>query len=92
MKIEKDVHGRDVVWAELGGRPVPLPAENILLSAETGHILIAPLGLQAALAGKGLTRPRPHEIAMIEFYLEKKGDTIIPDVFTGEPKVHIEEE
>ena len=79
VRIVMDVHGRDVIWSEIGGKAVPLPVENIYIRASDGRCFtISPGDLPQPL--------RPHEPEMIEFWLSERGGKIVPDIFEGEKK------
>ena len=78
VRIEKDNHGRDVIWSEVGGKAVPLPAEHILVRLSDGHIFITSAGLP------GLNPLRPHEPEMVKHWLREKGAEIAPNVFAGD--------
>ena len=78
IKIEKDPQGRDVLWSEVGGKPVPLPVETLHIRYSDGHFFtIEPGGLPQRL--------RPHEPEMIKYWLREKGAKIVPNIFAGEP-------
>ena len=84
VRIEKDHFGKDVLWSEVGGKPVPLPVENIYVNALSGDVFTSPPG---SFRGKTLDRLRPHEVGMVEFWLREKAPEIAPNVFAGEPPV-----
>ena len=67
IEIKTDAHGKAIIWSEVGGRKVPLPAENIYIRAGDGHVFTA------VPAMSGLERLRPHEVAMLEFWLAERG-------------------
>ena len=79
IRIEKDAHGRDVIWGEVGGKAVPLPVDDILIRASDGHVFLTSAGLP------GLNRLRPHEPEMVRHWLREKGGEIKPDIFAGDP-------
>ncbi len=78
ITIKTDANGRDVIWAEVGGKACPLPAENIYIRAGDGHVFVAVPGT------RGLERLRPHEVAMVEYWLREKAPEIVTTVFAGE--------
>ena len=82
VTIKPDNTGKDVIWSEVGGKPVPLPVENLYLCMESGHLFTSPPG---SFRGKTLDRLRPHEVEMVEFWLREKAPEIAPNVFAGEP-------
>ena len=79
VRIEIDASGKDVIWSEVGGRKVPLPAENIYIRAGDGHVFVTAPGLF------GLERLRPHEVEMVHHWLNEKAGEIAPNIFAGEP-------
>ena len=81
VTIKTDAHGKEIIWSEVGGRAVPLPAENIYVRAEDGHVFTSPPG---NFRGKTMERLRPHEVEMVEYWLREKGAGIEPNIFTGE--------
>ena len=85
ITIEIDANsGKQVIWSELVGKPVPLPVENLYLRMSDGHIFTVPPGPFSR--GQSLQRLRPHEIEMIQFWLAERGGKIKPDIFAGEPE------
>ena len=82
VRIETDPIGRDVIWSEVGGKAVRLPVENILIRASDGHVFTTPPG---SYRWTVLERLRPHEVAMVEFWLREKAVEIAPNIFAGEP-------
>ena len=80
IEIKTDANGKDVLWSEVDGRAVPLPAENIYIRAGDGHVFTAP-------PGQILQRLRPHEVAMVNHWLDERAAEIKPNVFSGEPPV-----
>lgn len=78
VRIEKDVNGKDVIWSEVGGKAALLAAENIYIRAGDGHcFVIFP-------STRGVERLRPHEVAMVEFWLRERAPEIVTKVFAGE--------
>ena len=82
IKIEKDNDGRDVIWSEVGGKAVGLPAENIYIQVVSGHVFTTPPG---QFRGKVMARVTPHEVEMVEHYLRETDGPQAPNVFAGEP-------
>ncbi len=78
IEIKTDAAGNAVLWSEVGGRAVPLAADHIYVRASDGHVLVAP-------PGQVLQRLRPHEVAMVEYWLSERAAEIKPNVFAGEP-------
>ena len=86
IRIEADANGHDAIWSEIGGKPVSLSANDLLICASTGDVLHASGGLDNVLSGRSLPfRLRPHEVAMVNYYFDKRGIEIKPNVFAGEP-------
>jgi len=79
VRIETDGSGKVVIWTEVGGKPVPLPADDVYFRASDGHCFVAPSGPVP------LARLRPHEPEMVEHWLCEKGAGIGPNIFAGEP-------
>ena len=79
IRIEKDANGKEVIWTELAGKAAPLPAENLYVRLGDGHCFVAPP------ATSGMERLRPHEVAMVEFWLRERASENTPVVFAGEP-------
>ena len=79
IEIKSDANGKAVIWSEVGGKPVPLPAENVYVRVSDGHVFTTPPGL------RDLQRLRPHEVAMVELWLDERAAEIKPHVFAGEP-------
>ena len=77
MKIETDANGNAVIWHEVAGKAVPLPAENLYVRASDGHCFVAPPGEPP------LARLRPHEVEMMEHWLHERAGDIAPNVFAG---------
>jgi hypothetical protein len=79
VEIKEDGHGNQVLWSEIGGKPVPLPVNDIFIRAD-GQVFTW------ALYGKNQPqRLRPHETAMVQFWLDERAAEIKPNVFAGEP-------
>ena len=78
VTIKTDHQGKSVLWSMVGGKTVPLPAENIYIRASDGHIF-------TAVPGGLLQRLRPHEVEMVEHWLREKFSEITITVFAGEP-------
>ena len=78
ITIKKDHAGKDIIWSEVGGKAAPLPAENLYMRMGDGHcFVIVP-------ATRGVERLRPHEVAMVEFWLRERAPEIVTKVFAGE--------
>ncbi len=78
VEIKEDGHGNQVLWSSIGGKPVPLPVNDIFIRAD-GQVFTW------ALYGKNQPqRLRPHEIEMVNHWLELEGPAA-PNVFAGEP-------
>ncbi len=75
IEIKPGANG-DVIWGELAGRAVPLPVENLYVRALDGHCF---------LTSQVLDRLRPHEPALVQFWLDQNPDGITPVIFAGEP-------
>lgn len=74
ITIKTDHWGKQIIWSEVGGKPVPLPAADVYIRAADGHVRI----------GKTLEPLRPHEVAMVEFWLRERASEITTLVFAGE--------
>lgn len=77
VRIETDASGKDVIWSEVGGRKVPLPVENLWINALDGRLANIVPGLP------GVEPLRPHEPAMVAFWMDKNPDGIAPNIFAG---------
>lgn len=74
ITIKTDHWGKEILWGEVGGKPVPLPVCDIYIRADDGHVRI----------GKTLQPLRPHEVKMVEYWLHKRASGITTKVFAGE--------
>ena len=82
VRIEKDNHGRDVIWSQKAGRQVPLVVDDVFIQLSTGHVF------KAGTAPVPLSRLEPHEPEMIEFYLRQTEGPHEPDIFAGDPPLN----
>lgn len=81
ITIKTDASGKQIIWSEVGGKAIPLPAENLYVRLGDGHCFVAVPGTH------GLERLRPHEVAMVEQWLRERASEITTTVFAGEPPV-----
>ena len=81
IRIETGADGKDVIWSEVGGKAVGLPAENIYIQVVSGHVFTTPPG---SFRGKVMARVTPHEVEMVEHYLRETDGPHAPNVFAGE--------
>ena len=77
VTIKTDHQGKSVLWSMVGGKTVPLPAENIYIRASDGHIF-------TAVPGGLLQRLNPHEVGMVEHWLRERASEITTMVFAGQ--------
>jgi hypothetical protein len=85
MTIEiRDINGKPVLWTLLNGKAALLPLEKIYIRAGDGHVFVGGDGQELS---RHLARLRPHEPALVEFWLDQQGGEITPNVFAGEPAV-----
>ena len=83
LRIETDAYGRDVIWSEVGGKKVPLEVDSLFVRAVNGHIFTS---AAPGVRGSMLSRLSPHEVEMVEFWLDKQGVHEL-NIFDGEPPV-----
>lgn len=76
VRIEKDNHGRDVLWSEKAGKPVPLVVDDVFIRLSDGHLFKA--------GTTPMARLEPHEPEMVEFYLRETDGPHAPNIFAGD--------
>ena len=81
VTIKQDAAGREVIWSERGGKPVPLVVEDIFIRASNGHVFKA----DYYYSPPRLHRLEPQEVAMVQHWLRAADGPHVPNVFAGEP-------
>ena len=81
IRIEINARGEEEIWGEnRAGQKHVILTDKIYMRRSDGQHFIAP-SIQ-----HNLSLPNPHEVPMIEFWLEQKAAGIEPKVRAGEPQ------